>query len=150
MVQCRLRLNTCMYLKKKKQDKRREFTSPFTAIIVIIIITSNYIYFTCLVDHNLFNLTWKTNLCGVANTEQRDKKVTDWYLWLLMDLLLGIGTLYIQGQGWLWGRDFGEFFSKGRHGGKLHYTIFFSPDRLAQLFLLKELSPLLLAKWKNF
>ena len=36
----RLRLNTCMYL-KKRNNKRREFTSPFTAIIVIIIITSN-------------------------------------------------------------------------------------------------------------
>ena len=53
---------------------------------------------TCLVDHNLFNLTWKTNLCGVVNAEQRNKTVTDIYGYFI-DLVVKNGNLYIQGQG---------------------------------------------------
>ena len=80
-----------------------------------------------MVDHNLFNLTWKTNLCGVANAQQRDKKVTYIY---------SMATLWnYSGKNWkpLHSRTrmtltedeiFGGVFSKGRHRGKRHSTFF--------------------------
>ena len=91
------------------------------------------------------------NLCGVANAEQWDKKITDIYGYF-MELVVGnnLETFTFKDkdvfEDEIWG-----VFSKGRDRGKLHiYTILFSPDRLAQLFLLKELNPLLIAKSKNF
>ena len=65
-----------------------------------------------------------------------------------MDLMVGIGKPLHSRTRMTLRTRFWELFSKGRHRGKLHYSIFFSPNRLAQLFLLKELNyyPLLIAK----
>ena len=87
---------------------------------------------TCLVDHNLFNLTWKTNLCGVANAQQRDKQVTDIY---------SMATLWnYSGKNWKPLHSTTRMTLRTRFLGgiltSLHF--FFSPKKLAQLFLLKE------------
>ena len=41
-------------------------------------------------------------------------------------------------------------FSKKQTPWKTSFHFFFSPEKLAQLFLLKELNRLMIAKWKNF
>lgn len=76
-----------------------------------------------MVDQNCFNLTWKTNLCGIANAKQRDKNVTDIYGYF-MELAVGLETFIFKDKDDFEDEVFGGFL-KGRHHGKLHSTFFF-------------------------
>ena len=64
---------------------------------------------------------------------------------VFMELAVGLETFIFKDKDDFEDEFFGGFL-KGRHHGKLHSTFFFSPSRLAQLFLMKELNPLLITK----
>ena len=102
-------IHVCTFTKrnKTKEENSRLHSQLSLSSLSSLLITLFYMFGW----PQPFQSHMETNLCGVANAEQRDKK-SNRYLWLLMDLVLGIGNLYIQGQGWLWGRDFGGYSQK--------------------------------------
>ena len=68
-------------------------------------------HFTCLVDQNRFNLTWKTNLCGIANAKQRTKNVTDIYGYF-MELAVGLETFIFKDKDDFEDEVFGGFLKR--------------------------------------